>query len=268
MLSKEGCLEERKSCGKGQDFWGRLLSHIVIVCQCWTQVLCLFLKSLLSSRSLNFYLFVSKYRMLKTTLYYTCSCSISIEKNEHISLIYTEDFMFNFADHLLVFLIWGRFCHCQGKLWAKTSKYIYVWLTLFWFNPPIFWYRFKKLISQISSGTYMLLTSVCAWKDYAINYFSQKLLLYFFYSINTAVNWFQFWSLVSQGPGNIVLPVPPPPSPAINHDLPVLKSPTVWSQLQGHRLSLALIWKTEMNNTSWINLCWISKQLCSGCINK
>lgn len=81
---------------------------------------------------------------------------------------------------------------------------------------------------------------------------------YFFYSINTTVNWFQFWSLVSWGPGNIVLPVPPPPSPAINHDLPVLKSPTVWSQLQGHRLSLALIWKPEMNNTSWIKLCWIS----------
>ena len=36
-------------------------------------------------------------------------------------------------------------------------------------------------------------------------------------------------------------PVPPWLSPAINHHSPVLRSPTVWSRLQGHRLSLTLI---------------------------
>lgn len=146
------------------------------------------------------------------------------------------------------------------------------WFSLLLFNPSFYWYGFKRLIRGEVVKPDLLRYQRAAHQHAYMERLSNKVFLTeppaIFYSINTAVNWFQFRSLVSQGPGNIVPPVPPPPSPAINHGLPVLKSPTVWSQLQGHRLSLALIWKTEMNNTSWINLCWISEQLCSGCINK
>lgn len=57
-------------------------------------------------------------------------------------------------------------------------------------------------------------------------------------------------------------------SPAINHHLPVLRSPTVWSRLQGHRLSLTLIWKTEPNKTAWIIFCCILTQTRPRYINK